>query len=43
MQRPMLHKELKQRQFSITAYYLARTAVTVPMELVQCLVFVSIM
>lgn len=42
-ERPMLHKELKQRQFSITAYYLARTAVTVPMELVQCLVFVSIM
>lgn len=42
-ERPLVSKELEQRQYSIIAMYLARALVLIPIQLAQCLVFVSIM
>lgn len=41
--RLLLRRELQQKQYGITSYYLARYMVTLPFVMIQCLVFVGIM
>jgi len=41
--RPLMRKELQQRQYSITSLYLSRTLTLLPVEAVQCAAFVAIM
>lgn len=42
-ERHILKRELKQGQYSVFAYYLARNAVLLPFEAAQCLLFTAIM
>ncbi len=42
-ERHLVKKELQQRQYGVTSWYLARTLVTLPFQCLQCLLFVSIM
>lgn len=42
-ERHILKRELKQGQYNVFAYYLARNAVLIPFEAVQCLLFTAIM
>uniref|UniRef100_A0A7S0WUF3 ABC transporter domain-containing protein n=1 Tax=Chlamydomonas leiostraca TaxID=1034604 RepID=A0A7S0WUF3_9CHLO len=40
--RVLLQRELSQRQYSLSAYYVARTACIIPLQAAQCLLFVAV-